>query len=238
MTAAADTGAFPIGGLEKCSFVDFPGTLAAVVFTRGCNLRCRYCHNPQLLSAARSAPDIALSEVLTFLQSRVGLLQGVAVTGGEPLLHAGLSDFLSEARRLGMRLKLDTNGMFPDRLEQLLSSKARPDYVALDFKDVPEGYAFLCGAESGAPALESLRVLRKSGVPFEVRTTVCAPLHSADRLSRMAEFLAPGEKWFLQCFRSGEILCRDAGFQPPDAGWLKELADSFRAERQLNCRVR
>lgn len=232
------SGALAIGGLEKCSFVDFPGRLAAVVFTRGCNLRCRYCHNPALVAFEGSGSDLDESAVLEFLETRVGLLSGVSVTGGEPLCQNALGPFLRRVRGLGFKVKLDTNGTMPERLDDLLGSPDRPDYVAMDFKDVPDGYGALCGVGAGSRVAESLQVLRRQGVPFELRTTVCGGYHDAARLEAMAAVIGKGEKWFLQRFHPGTTLDPSADFTAPDVDALKSFAQRMAREREIDCQVR
>ena len=165
-------------------------------------------------------------EVLQFLETRRGLLGGVVITGGEPLCQRALPDFMRCVRRMGFRLKLDTNGTHPERLRALLEAEdTRPDYAALDFKAPPEGYPALTGQDAGGRVLESLDVLRRSGIAFEVRTTVVRPMHTRDVLGEMAGFLRPEETWFLQRFRnSGAILAPTAGLSAPDAGELDKFA--------------
>lgn len=234
---------YTVGGLEKCSFVDFPGRLCAVIFAKGCNLRCLYCHNPSLVKYGRTDPETAeelsLRNVLNFLEKRAGLLGGVCFSGGEPLCQPeGLEACILQVRKMGFSIKLDTNGTLPDHLEHLLCCKACPDYVALDFKDIPEGYRTLCGSDLGNRVPESLEILRKSKVPFEVRTTVCEPLHDLSRLRKIASYLQSGERWFLQCFHGGNILSPESNFSPPDRGTLEAFAVEMKRSTGLSCSVR
>lgn len=229
--------ALPIGGLERCSFIDFPGHLCAVVFTLGCNLRCGYCHNPRLVEAREVAFDA--DEVLAFLSTRRELLGGVVVSGGEPTIHEdALADFLARVRPLGFAIKLDTNGTRPRALARLIEA-GLVDYVALDFKDLPEGYAGLCGFK-GSPAVieRSLSILRGAGLPYELRTTVIAPRHGAERLRRMAGYLVSGERWFLQRYRPGTVLDPASGFTAPDMEALARTAERLGREFGLACSAR
>ncbi len=228
-----------LGGMEQCSFIDFPGLLSAVVFARGCNLRCAYCHNPQLLEARRAPGDADAEEVLAFLETRRGLLGGVVVSGGEPTLQPeALKAFLRRARALGFKAKLDTNGTRPELLAQLLEADL-VDYVALDFKDLPEGYADLCGLrEPPAVIGASLAVLRRAGKPYELRTTVAWPRHGEARLRAMAGLLACGERWFLQRYRPGQVLDPTAGFTAPDTEALRQMAERFSGEFGIACAAR
>ena len=138
-----------IGGLQKLTLLDFPGQVACTVFLQGCNFRCPFCHNPSLVLGTEA---ITRESILSFLKQRQGLLDGVAITGGEPLLSAGLEDLLREIRSLGYKIKLDTNGSFPRRLEQLISD-GLVDYVAMDIKNAPEKYDHTAGAAGFLPAV-------------------------------------------------------------------------------------
>ena len=137
-----------ISGLQKMTLLDYPGLVACTVFTGGCNFRCPFCHNASLvLPEALQAADGGTEAVLSFLKKRQGLLDGVAVTGGEPLLHADMADFLREVKALGYRVKLDTNGTFPDRLISLVE-EGLVDRVAMDIKNDPALYARTAGLET------------------------------------------------------------------------------------------
>lgn len=196
--------------------LDYPGKTAATLFAPGCNLRCPFCHNARLVSAL-SFPDIPLDDVFAFLGTRAGLLDGVCVSGGEPLLQSDLEDFLERVRSCGFSVKLDTNGTLPRRLETLLDA-GLVDYVALDVKNCPERYAMTVGVEgfSARSVEESMRALLSSRTPFELRTTVVAPLHDDDSLLACAHWIeqcahdtgraAEDVPWFLQRFADGEGL--------------------------------
>ena len=157
-----------IHGLQKLAMVDYPGKLAATVFTGGCNLRCPFCHNALLVTRLAETPEIPEQEVLDFLASRRGLLDGVVLTGGEPLLQPDAADFLRKVRELGFAVKLDTNGCDPARLAEILN-QGLVDYVAMDVKNAPARYAETVGIPgfNPAPVEESIRLLRKSTVDYE-----------------------------------------------------------------------
>lgn len=152
-----------IHGLQKLAMVDYPGKLAATVFTGGCNLRCPFCHNALLVTRLAETPEIPEQEVLDFLASRRGLLDGVVLTGGEPLLQPDAADFLRKVRELGFAVKLDTNGCDPARLAEILN-QGLVDYVAMDVKNAPARYAETVGIPgfNPAPVEESIRLLRKA----------------------------------------------------------------------------
>ncbi len=207
-----------IGGIQTCSFNDFPGHLSVVVFTRGCNLRCRYCHNPQLVHPEGEAPRQNRSEVDDLLRRRAGQLTGMVVTGGEPCLYAGLPDLLRLAKRRGFATKLDTNGTLP----HIVVDVVRPglvDYVAVDVKVAPgTSSQWLCGfAGQAEAALDTLTFVASRGLPCEARTTLVRGTHDVSTLRRIALALAASgiRRWRMQPVRSGRVLDPNAQLQPP-----------------------
>ena len=169
-----------IAGLQKLTLLDFPGKTAATVFTPGCNFRCPFCHNAALVTgeaerdgAAADSSALSIDELFAFLGKRQGLLDGVCITGGEPLLQPELADFCARIKGAGFAVKLDTNGSFPDRLRELVESEL-VDYVALDVKNAPERYAETVGVPGFdlAPVAASVDYLLANAVPYEFRTTV------------------------------------------------------------------
>ena len=178
-----------ICGLQKLSMVDYPGLLAATVFTGGCNLCCPFCHNAPLVTGLAHTPTLAPEEVLDFLATRRGLLDGVVLSGGEPLLHPEAPEFLTRARALGFSVKVDTNGCYPDALAHILEA-GLVDYVAMDLKNSPARYAETVGVKNFdlAPISESLRLLKTSGIPYELRTTVVRELHTPEEIRAMGEW--------------------------------------------------
>ena len=190
-----------VGGLTPLTTIDLPGRLAAVVYCQGCPWRCSYCHNPELLDATAPAA-LPWPQVLAFLQSRRGLLDGVVFSGGEPTLQAALPAALAEVRAMGFATGLHTGGMYPERLAAVLPLL---DWVGLDVKGPLHAYDGITGAPgSGAKAWESLQHLRASGVAHECRTTWHAGLFSADDLLALADTLADAgvAHWALQEFRA------------------------------------
>ena len=185
-----------IAGLQKLTLLDFPGKTAATVFTPGCNFRCPFCHNADLVTgeagrdgAAADSSALSIDELFAFLGKRQGLLDGVCITGGEPLLQSGIDEFCTRVHELGFAVKLDTNGSFPGRLRALVE-EGLVDYVATDVKNAPERYAETVGVPAFdlAPVQESLDFLRSGAVPYEVRTTVVRELHTADDLRALAAY--------------------------------------------------
>lgn len=189
------------GGIQPTSLIDYPGQLCCTVFTRGCNLRCPYCHNASLVVGGRSNPGLPGSAVLAHLRRRGGLLDGLCLTGGEPLLHPGLLEFVAQVRALGFKVKLDTNGTRPEPLAALLSAGLL-DYVALDYKAPLSKYREAVGGPFPQGAfLSTLRLLRNGGIAYEVRTTVVPGLLKGEDLVAIARELTPGERYVLQQFR-------------------------------------
>jgi len=160
-----------IGGLIKFTLIDFPGRPAAVVFTQGCNFRCRYCHNPELVYPHMFAEPVAKEEIYSFLKRRQGTLEGVVVSGGEPTLHEDLPAFMADLKTMGYATKLDTNGTRPDMLRQLLDAKLL-DYIAMDIKAPLEKYSLITGVDFNPEILrQSMDLIRQSGLEYEFRTT-------------------------------------------------------------------
>nr|WP_326216159.1 anaerobic ribonucleoside-triphosphate reductase activating protein [uncultured Oscillibacter sp.] len=188
-------------GLQKLAMVDYPGKLAATVFTGGCNLRCPFCHNALLVTRLDETPELGEEAVLSFLATRTKLLDGVVLSGGEPLLQPDAADFLRKIRQMGFAVKLDTNGFFPDRLSAILE-EGLVDYVAMDIKNAPEKYPITCGIPGldTAPVAESVKLLRQSGVDFEFRTTLVREFHTSEDLLAIGRWLEGSPRYFLQAF--------------------------------------
>ena len=195
-----------IGGFQKFSLADFPGKISAIVFTRGCNFRCPYCHNPELVDPARYTAEIPQEEVLRFLGLRRGLLQGVVVTGGEPTLHADLPLFLSGIRALGFAVKLDTNGSNPDALRGLIRDSL-VDYIAMDIKAPLDAYSRVAGVPVRAEDIErSVRLVIGSGLSHEFRTTYEGSLLSIQDMESIAEMARGCAQYVVQSFRPSGAL--------------------------------
>ena len=217
-----------IHGLQKLAMVDYPGKLAATVFAGGCNLRCPFCHNALLVTRLAETPELTEGEVLDFLSRRRGLLDGVVLSGGEPLLQPDAAEFLKKVRALGFSVKLDTNGCYPEALAGILAA-GLADYVAMDIKNRREKYAETAGVADFdlSPVEESIRLLRRSNVDFEFRTTLVRELHTPEDLDAIGRWLEGAPKYFLQNFvDSGNLI--GAGFHGFSAEELWALADRVR----------
>lgn len=217
-----------IGGLQKLAMVDFPGKVAATVFTSGCNLRCPFCHNAPLVTRPEEAEQLTEEAVLNFLAGRKGLLDGVVLSGGEPLLQTGVAAFLSRVRDMGFAVKLDTNGCYPQRLRELLE-KGLVDYVAMDIKNSLEKYPQTVGCPGfdTAPVEESAAMLMGGSVDFEFRTTAVRPFHTPEDIESIGRWLTGAPRYFLQTFvDSGNLVGEGcAPFSPPE---MRELAEKAR----------
>lgn len=193
-----------IEGLQKLTLLDFPGRTACTVFLAGCNFRCPFCHNFDLVAQAVN-PLMSEEELLSFLQKRKGLLDGVAITGGEPLMRRELPELLRKIKALGYPIKLDTNGSFPGRLKELVA-EGLVDYVAMDIKNAPERYGETVGFPKLGlgPTQESIDFLLTGPVDYEFRTTVVQELHRPEDMAAIAEWIRGAKRYYLQQFKQSE----------------------------------
>jgi pyruvate formate lyase activating enzyme len=190
-----------IAGLLKNSFVDYPGQIAAVIFTPGCNYDCFYCHNRSLIGS--ESPQIDEQMVFAFLEKRKNLIDAVVITGGEPTLQKGLEEFIIKVRKLGYKIKLDTNGSNPQAVKDLLHSDLL-DYIALDYKAPFDRYNEICGDTSnGDNVKQTLDIIKKSGVDYELRTTFVPQLNLND-IEHMIKEVAPIKSYAIQHYRMPE----------------------------------
>ena len=195
-----------VQGYQKLTLLDYPGRTACTVFTGGCNLRCPFCHNAGLVRTPLAGPNLT-DEVLAYLAKRKGILDGVCVTGGEPLLQPDLVGFLQAVKEMGYAVKLDTNGMLPGRLAEVLATKL-VDYVAMDIKSSPDGYPAATGTDADVSAVsDSLSILRGSGIPFELRTTAVRGIHTEADFDAIGQWIGDVPAYFIQRFvDSGQLL--------------------------------
>ena len=196
-----------IKGFQTLTLLDFPGKTACTVFTAGCNYRCPFCHNALLVTDIGD-DEYTEEEIFAHLKRRKNVLDGVAITGGEPLLQKDIERFMYEIKDMGFAVKLDTNGSFPDKLKDILSL-GLADYVAMDIKNCKERYAETVGLKNFdiKPVEESVSLLMSSGVDFEFRTTITADFHTCDDMESIGKWLEGGEKYFLQNFvDSGNLI--------------------------------
>jgi len=189
-----------IGALQKFSMIDYPGQLSAIIFTQGCNFRCPYCHNPELVKRELFVRPLPEKELFDFLKSRINKLDAVCITGGEPTLHPDLPRLIAEIKQLGFLVKLDTNGTNPTMLQMLLEENLL-DYVAMDVKAPLCEYKKVTRTEVEPDTLRrSIQLIENSQVEYEFRSTLVTTLHSESDVKKMAKSLGPAKKYFLQKF--------------------------------------
>ena len=194
--------------MQKLSLLDYPGKVACTVFTGGCNFRCPFCHNASLVLPELLDGTEQREQVLSFLKKRTGLLDGVAITGGEPLMHKALPEFIRQIKDMGYSVKLDTNGSFPQRLEEIIAA-GLVDRVAMDIKNSPALYAKTIGLEKFdlRPIEESIAILMEGRVDYEFRSTVVKGLHSEESLKDAARWISGAKEYYLQQYKdSGNVL--------------------------------
>lgn len=219
-----------IEGFQKLTLLDFPGKAAATVFTGGCNFRCPFCHNAMLVLPGELPPPFSEEEIFAYLRRRRGVLDGVVITGGEPLLHADIGAFLKKIKELGFLVKLDTNGSFPSLLKQVVEEKL-VDYVAMDIKNAPLSYAKTVGVPGfdTESIAESRDFLMSGKVDFEFRTTLVRGIHTEESVLEAAKFIAGEEKYYLQQFKNSGNLIAPDGLSAFDEGEMQKFAEICRA---------
>lgn len=195
-----------ICGYQKTTLLDYPGHVAATIFTGGCNFRCLFCHNSDLL--LNPSTIISEEEIFTFLKKRKNILSGICITGGEPTLQKDLIEFIEKVRSLGYKIKLDTNGYRPQIISELLN-KNLLDYIAMDIKAGYSNYANICGVSNLniETIKESISMIENSGIDYEFRTTIVKELHTEQDFQEISEMLSPKSSYYIQSFKdSGNIL--------------------------------
>jgi pyruvate formate lyase activating enzyme len=195
-----------IGGFQRFSLIDYPDKICAIVFTQGCNFRCPYCHNPELVDNKRYQIALKEEEILSFLDRRKKNIDAVTITGGEPLLQSDLENFLSAVKGLGYLVKLDTNGSFPKRLEKIIKSKSI-NYIAMDIKTSLQNYEYVIKRKiAKTKILDSIRLIMNSGLHYEFRTTVVRSLLRKDDFFEIGQLIKNSRLYVLQNFVASKIL--------------------------------
>lgn len=219
-----------ICGLNKTTLLDYPGHVSAVVFTGGCNFRCPFCHNAQLVLRPEEQPEILQKELFEFLEKRKTVLEGVCITGGEPTLAKDLEEFIRRVKALGYLVKLDTNGYRPQVLWRLLGQRLL-DYVAMDVKASRINYAKAAGlTELDLSRIEeSAAMLMSSDILYEFRTTVVKGIHTAEDFEEIGRWLEGSQAYYLQAFRENENVMQSgySAFDKKDMGKFAALAGRF-----------
>ncbi|MBP5248047.1 MAG: anaerobic ribonucleoside-triphosphate reductase activating protein [Fibrobacter sp.] len=218
--------------MQRLTLLDYPGKLACAVFTRGCNLRCPFCHNASLVLPHQfQTPEISLEDFFQFLSKRQGILDGICISGGEALLQPGIEDFIRRIRDMGFLVKLDTNGAFPERLRKL-SEEGCLDYVAMDIKNSLEKYGQTVGISNFSTSAieESVDFLLSGTQPFEFRTTVISEFHNAETFFQIGEWIRGDEHYYLQQFVDSGNLVGKFHLHPVDARGMslfKEIVSAY-----------
>ena len=206
-------------GFQKLTLLDYPGKTACTVFTAGCNLRCPFCHNRDLVMPDSDIQTYSEEEIISYLTKRKGLIDGVCITGGEPMLMKDLPEFCAKLKEIGVSVKIDTNGFFPFQLKYIVQNKLC-DYVVMDIKNTFDKYPDTIGVKFAdiSKVKESIEFLKKSYIDYEFRTTVCKTFHTLDDLKEIAKFIGDGQKYFLQSFvDSGALIGQDIeGYTPSE----------------------
>lgn len=210
-----------IQGLQKLTLLDYPQKVACTIFTAGCNYRCPFCHNAALVTSIDEGNTIPEEEVLSFLDKRRGILDGVCITGGEPLLQPDIDEFIKKVKTLGYAVKLDTNGSNSNRLRSLVD-QGLLDYVAMDIKNAPDKYGLTIGVEGYQieDILQSVDFLLSDHILYEFRTTVVREYHKREDFAAIGRWLRGARQYYLQAFvDSGDLI------QPGLRGYTKDIME-------------
>ncbi len=229
-----------IGGFQKFSLIDYPGHLSAIIFTQGCNMRCPYCHNPELVDPNYFGETIDPVEIIKFLKNRIGRLDGLVITGGEPTIQNDLPDFLNKIKKLGYMIKLDTNGSRPEVIENLLNQKLI-DYLAMDVKAPLRKYQEVSDSQV-EPSLvrQSIKIIMESGRPYEFRTTIVLGQLDRQDIFDIGLEIQGAEKYVLQSFSGDKQILnkRKISLQSYDKSELREWADFLKQNYVKRCLIR
>ena len=213
-----------IRGLQKTTLLDYPGCVAATVFLGGCNFRCPFCHNMNLV-LGEDAAEYRSEEVFDFLKKRKGILDGVCVTGGEPTLYSDINPFIKQIKEMGYKVKLDTNGTKPEVIEELLYNNLL-DYIAMDIKGSADKYKDCCGVNDCdmSKIKESIGIIMDSGIDYEFRTTLVKELHDEQTFTKGCELIKGAKKYYLQPFVDSDYVPNHE-FTAPEIDTLKKYRE-------------
>ncbi len=219
-----------ISGLQKLTLLDYPGETACLIFTQGCNFRCPFCHNKDLLGCQSNCSKISEECIFEYLEKRKGLLDGVCITGGEPLLQKDIKNFIKKIKNMGYKVKLDTNGSNPIKLEELIKEHL-VDYVAMDIKNDFLNYDKTAGITSNIESIKkSIDIIENSNIDHEFRTTVVKQLHTLKELERICKYIKPNSKYYIQNYRDCNTVLEKGlkGFDKEElTNMLRELQNTY-----------
>lgn len=212
-----------IHGLLKLTLLDYPGKVACTIFAGGCNFRCPFCHNASLVLTQKMDVPLTDTEIFSFLEKRTGILDGVCLSGGEPLMQKDAHDLLKKIKAMGYSVKLDTNGYFPDKLKEIILA-GTVDYVAMDIKNCEEKYAATCGLKTIdlSRIKESIDFLLSEKIQFEFRTTVVREFHDESSFEGISKLIDGAENYYIQSFVSSDNMI-GTGF----SGYTKEELEHY-----------
>jgi len=198
-----------IGAVQKTSLIEYPGKISAIIFIQGCNFRCPYCHNPELVIPSTFAAPVPEEEITAFLKSRIGYLEAIVITGGEPCLNNDLIEFMDKIKNFGFCLKLETNGSFPEKISEIIE-RGVVDYIGMDIKGPPGKYERIVKADiDSGRILESVEIIKNSGLSYEFQTTVVRSMLEKEDFERIGELVRGAGRFFLQKFRPTKTLDPD-----------------------------
>lgn len=225
-----------IHGFNKTTLLDYPGIVAATVFTGACNFRCPFCQNADLVLNPMSIPLIKEEDIINHLTKRKGITKGICITGGEPTLQKDLEEFIDKCKSIGLKVKLDSNGYNPDLLGRLIENK-KLDYVAMDVKSSLKGYSKAAGTEiDSAKIIESINILLEGKTDYEFRTTVVRELHGVDEMTGISEIISGAEKYYLQGYVESDRVI-SPGFTAYSRAELNEFLPIFEGKvKQVSIR--
>lgn len=217
-------------GFQKTTLLDYPHKLASTIFLGGCNFRCPFCHNALLVTEQTQVPQLSEDNILNYLQKRVGILEGVCITGGEPTLSPGVVSLIKKIKSLGYSIKLDTNGTNPDLIAQLIQDRTI-DYIAMDIKNAPDKYSLTAGANVCLPDIQkTIDLLLHGSLPYEFRTTVVRELHTREDFIRIGQWIHGASQYYLQNFIASDHLICPNQFTSYEKAELNEFCELLRPQ--------
>lgn len=220
-----------IGGLQKTSLIDYPNKICCIIFTQGCNFRCPYCHNPELVLPGLFSPPIEEKEIFSFLEKRKKYLDGVSITGGEPCIHKDILVFLEKVKNIGYSVKLDTNGYFPEIIKEAIKRKI-VDYIAMDIKGPIEKYSEIVEVKVDVNRiLRSIEIIKESGIEYEFKTTVVKSQLSKEDFEKIGGMIKGANFYFLQQFKPSKTVRLDfineETYEKKEFEEIKEIVEKY-----------
>lgn len=189
-----------ISGFDKLTLLNYPDKVACTIFTSGCNLRCPFCHNSGLVT--NNYNEISFDSIYEYLKKRIGILDGVCITGGEPLIHADIKDYIKKIKDLGYLVKIDTNGCNPKLLKELIDLKL-VDYIAMDIKNIYSKYDITSGVKVNIDNIKkSISIIENSGIDYEFRTTIVKEFHSTEDIKEILSYISSNSNYYIQNFKN------------------------------------